>query len=171
MKMQNYLFKLALSICLVGKLNAFELPAPLTSETPSTPLINGPDIFGVRTGSAFLYTIPATGERPMAFGADNWPASLKLDEVTGNITGGIVDKRNYPVVLRGSNSLGPVDKKIVPAEAKLDGDMAVVSRPAVAAPIVVRCAWGNYPVACKLFNAAGLPVAQFCADVPKLSVE
>ena len=36
-------------------------------------------IFGVRPGSPFLFTIPATGERPMKFSADNLPRGLKLD--------------------------------------------------------------------------------------------
>jgi sialate O-acetylesterase len=63
------------------------------------------------------------------------------------------------------------DKKFVAADAKLDGDTVVVSSPAVAAPVAVRYAWVNYPVGCNLFNAAGLPAAQFRTDAPKLSVE
>jgi hypothetical protein len=39
----------------------------LTPPAPATPRINGPNVFGVRPGSPFLYTIPATGERPMTF--------------------------------------------------------------------------------------------------------
>ena len=42
-----------------------------TPPAPDTPRINGPDIFGVRPGSPFLYTIPATGDRPMTFSVDN----------------------------------------------------------------------------------------------------
>ena len=49
------------------------MPAPheekvvLTPKPPATPRINGPRVFGVRPRHPFLYTIPATGERPMEF--------------------------------------------------------------------------------------------------------
>ena len=56
------------------------------------------------------------------------------------------------------------DKKFVPAEARIDGDSVVVNSPDVAAPEAVRYAWVNYPEGCNLFNAAGLPAAQFRTD-------
>jgi len=51
-----------------------EMPAPvapyiLTPTAPATPRINGANVFGVRPRSPFLFTIPATGERPMKFSA------------------------------------------------------------------------------------------------------
>ena len=106
MKIQNYLFQFILAICVAGKLNAQELPAPLTPASPATPCITGPSIFGVRPGSAFLYTIPATGDRPMAFSADKLPAGFKLDAATGHLTGELNSKGTYPVVLRATNALG-----------------------------------------------------------------
>src|SRR6476646_5370431 len=42
-------------------------PEIRTPPAPATPRINGPGIFGVRPNHPFLYTIPATGERPMTF--------------------------------------------------------------------------------------------------------
>jgi alpha-galactosidase len=78
---------------------------------PPTPRINGPGVFGVRPGSALLYAIPATGDRPMTFGADPLPAGLKLDANTGRITGEIIDPGTYPVVLRATNALGAAAKK------------------------------------------------------------
>lgn len=42
-------------------------PLILTPPAPATPRINGPKIFGVRPGSPFQYSIPATGDRPMKF--------------------------------------------------------------------------------------------------------
>jgi alpha-galactosidase len=77
-----------------------------------SPRINGPGVFGVRPGSAFLYTIPATGDRPIAFSADNLPVGLKLDAATGHITGEVVEKGTYSVVLRATNALGAAEKKI-----------------------------------------------------------
>src|SRR5882724_3918781 len=62
--------------------NIVVAPYILTPPAPATPRINGPDVFGVRPGSPFLYTIPATGDRPMTFSADNLPRGLKLDSET-----------------------------------------------------------------------------------------
>ena len=108
---QKYLLKLALALCLVGRLAADELPAPLTPASPPTPRINGPNVFGVRPGSEFLYTIPATGDRPMTFSADNLPAGLKLDARNGRITGEMKGKGIYPIVLHATNALGSAQKK------------------------------------------------------------
>jgi sialate O-acetylesterase len=62
------------------------------------------------------------------------------------------------------------DGKYLLAEAKIDGDTVVVSSAAVAAPMGVRYAWVNFPAGCNLFNAAGLPAAQFRSDAPKLDL-
>ena len=51
----------------------------LTPPPPATPRINGAKIFGVRPGHPFLFTIPATGQRPMEFTVDDLPAGLKVD--------------------------------------------------------------------------------------------
>ena len=77
--------RLLLAFCFGCALNlhaAADAPAApyiLTPPAPATPRINGPDVFGVRPGSPFLYTIPATGDRPMTFSAKNLPRGLKLD--------------------------------------------------------------------------------------------
>ena len=83
----------------------------LTPKSPPTPRINGPTIFGVRPGSPFLYHIPATGDRPMQFSADGLPASLFLDSASGEITGSLVERGEFAVVLHAKNSLGAADKK------------------------------------------------------------
>src|ERR1035441_65403 len=111
MKMQNYLFKFTLFVFLVGKLNASDLPAPLTPSPPPTPRINGANVFGARPGSPFLYTIPATGDRPMEFSAENLPKGLTLDAVTGRITGLLKKKGEYPVMLHAQNAKGVAGKK------------------------------------------------------------
>jgi len=56
------------------------------------------------------------------------------------------------------------DRQFVDAEAKIDGDSVVVSRPDVTMPEAVRYAWDNYPDGCNLYNAAGLPAAPFRTD-------
>ncbi len=83
----------------------------LTPPAPNTPRINGPNVFGVRPGAPFLYTVPATGNRPMTFSADNLPPGLKLDSASGQITGALETKGEFTVILHANNSLGSADKK------------------------------------------------------------
>lgn len=56
--------------------------------------------------------------------------------------------------------------KFVPAEARIEGDMVVVSSPEVTAPVAARYAWSQYPAGCNFYNAAGLPAAPFRTDAP-----
>jgi alpha-galactosidase len=83
----------------------------LTPPTPDTPQIHGPKIFGVRPGSPLLYTIPATGNRPMNFSADNLPAGLQLDSATGQITGSIAQPGEYRIIFHAANSLGNAERQ------------------------------------------------------------
>jgi alpha-galactosidase len=83
----------------------------LTPPAPETPRINGPKVFGVRPGSPFLSTIPATGKRPMEFAADGLPSGLKLDPVTGRITGVLKETGEHVVTLQAKNALGSAAKK------------------------------------------------------------
>ena len=116
---------IALAFCSALNLRAADTNAPyiLTPPAPATPRINGADVFGVRPGSPLLYTIPATGDRPMTFSADKLPRGLKLDPQTGRITGSLRKKKvffffkssktsdDYEVTLHAKNSLGTADKK------------------------------------------------------------
>ena len=86
-------------------------PYILTPAAPATPRINGANVFGVRPGSPFLFTIAATGDRPMTFSVKNLPAGLTLDPTTGHITGLLKDKGNFTVVLGTKNALGSAEKK------------------------------------------------------------
>jgi alpha-galactosidase len=83
----------------------------LTPKPPATPRINGPRVFGVRPGRPFLYSIPATGDRPMEFDVDNLPSGLTLDAKTGQITGVIKQRGEYVVVLRAVNGAGKAQRK------------------------------------------------------------
>ncbi len=97
-----------------------EAPAPATNEpalilTPKPspkPRINGARIFGVRPGNPFLFTIPATGDRPMTYSAQGLPAGLALDPQTGRITGIIKEKGEYVVTLGAQNSQGKAERKL-----------------------------------------------------------
>jgi alpha-galactosidase len=93
-----------------------KLPEPvapyiLTPAAPATPRINGANVFGVRPGSPFLFTIPATGDRPMTFAVKNLPDGLTVDADTGHITGALKTKGEFTVTLVAKNSLGTAEKK------------------------------------------------------------
>jgi alpha-galactosidase len=79
------------------------LSAPKSAPAPR---INGAKIFGVRPGHPFLYTIAATGDRPMQFSVEGLPAGLKVDAQTGFITGTTNDRGEFKVTLRARNALG-----------------------------------------------------------------
>lgn len=78
----------------------------LTPKPGPKPRITGPRIFGVRLGNPFLFTVTATGERPMSFGAQGLPAGLVIDSATGQITGSVRKEGEYKVKLIAKNALG-----------------------------------------------------------------
>jgi alpha-galactosidase len=83
----------------------------LTPKAAAVPRINGPSVFGARPGAPFIYAIPATGTRPMAFSAEGLPASLQLDAVTGRISGKISLPGEFTVGLHARNALGWATRK------------------------------------------------------------
>jgi alpha-galactosidase len=80
------------------------------AESPS-PKINGAKVFGVRPNNPFLFTIAATGTRPMTFAADGLPAGLQLDGQTGRITGTLPTAGSFDVTLKATNASGTVERK------------------------------------------------------------
>ena len=84
----------------------------LTPESPQTPRINSPKVFGATPGNPFLYSISTTGKRPMQFFAQNLPSGLVLDSSTGFITGKVVRRGIYRTTLKAKNELGE-DVKIL----------------------------------------------------------
>ncbi|MBS1655033.1 MAG: NPCBM/NEW2 domain-containing protein, partial [Bacteroidetes bacterium] len=78
----------------------------LTPPPPQTPRINSAKVFGVTPGYPFLYTIVATGKRPMKFSAENLPPGLTLDPKTGIITGSVKERGVYSITLKAKNSFG-----------------------------------------------------------------
>ena len=81
----------------------------LTPKEQPQPRINGARIFGVRPGSPFLFTIPATGKLPMTFAADALPDGLTLDSHTGYITGVLPQRGTFNVTLKARNALGEAE--------------------------------------------------------------
>jgi len=82
----------------------------LTPPAKETPQINGANIFGVRPGSPFLFTISASGKRPMLFTVSGLPGTLSLDSQTGRITGTLYKTGKYTVKLNAKNQLGKASK-------------------------------------------------------------
>ena len=78
----------------------------LTPPPPPTPRIVGAKIYGTRPGHPFLYRIPATGTRPMVFGAEGLPDGLSLDPQTGIISGAVAQAGEHYVRLTARNALG-----------------------------------------------------------------
>ena len=68
-------------------------------------------------------------------------------------------------------TIAGADGKFVSAEANIDGETVLVSSPEVAKPVSVRYAWVNFPDGGHLYNAAGLPAAQFRSDAPNLHLD
>jgi alpha-galactosidase len=84
----------------------------LTPPAPDSPRINGASIFGVRPGNPFLFTIAATGRRPMTFTAENLPAGLILEAATGRITGRLTEPGEHRVTLIAHNALGKATRDL-----------------------------------------------------------
>jgi alpha-galactosidase len=99
-----------------GKPSAIAAPREpavvLTPKPGPQPRINGARTFGVRPGAPFLFTIAATGERPMTFAADNLPAGLTLDPNTGHITGSLKAPGTQRVTLRARNARGEATREL-----------------------------------------------------------
>jgi len=88
-----------------------ENPVILTPKPLRTPRINGARIFGVHPEHPILFTIPATGDRPMTFAVDHLPKGLTVDASTGQIQGRIEKPGEYVVTLRAANQLGKAQRK------------------------------------------------------------
>jgi len=82
------------------------LPKVQPAHQPLSPRINGASVVGNRPGTPFIFTIPATGQRPMEFTARGLPDGLVLDAKTGIITGRVDNAGEYQVAVRVRNTHG-----------------------------------------------------------------
>jgi alpha-galactosidase len=89
-----------------------EAAVVLTPKPSPQPRINGARVFGIRPGSPFLFTVPATGERPITISARNLPAGLQLDPQNGCITGVLAEKGTYAVTLYAQNARGSAERAL-----------------------------------------------------------
>ena len=84
----------------------------LTPKPPARPRINGARAFGVRPGSPVLYTIAASGQRPMWFNAEDLPEGLSINRETGQITGRIRRAGEHKITLVAANDLGEARREL-----------------------------------------------------------
>ena len=89
-----------------------EAPYILSPKPARTPRINSPRVFGARPGHPFLFTLAATGERPLTFAAEGLPEGLALDSKTGRITGTVAKPGTYSTIVRATNTLGTAEQKL-----------------------------------------------------------
>jgi alpha-galactosidase len=91
---------------------AYEEAAILTPKAGPAPRINGARVFGVRPGSPLLFTIAATGERPMRFAAEGLPDGLSLDATTGRISGSLPAPGTHALTLLATNRHGTAKRQL-----------------------------------------------------------
>ncbi len=85
----------------------------LTPRAPNYPMINSAKVFGVRPGDPFLFTVGASGARPMTFHARHLPDGLTLDPETGQITGAIQERGDFRVTLIAQNKFGKAKQEFL----------------------------------------------------------
>ena len=84
----------------------------MTPKGPETPRITGGRVFGVRPGAPFLFTVTASGRKPMTFSAKNLPQGLQLNAETGQITGCLRTAGEHRVSLSARNELGAAEREL-----------------------------------------------------------
>ncbi len=94
-------------------MSSINMLAPVIPWNTGTPVIQGPELTGASGGKPFLYTIPATGARPLVFTAEGLPAGLTLDARTGWITGSVAAEGEYRVLLTAENVHGRAEREFL----------------------------------------------------------
>ncbi len=115
-------------------------------------------------GRLALWAMAKTYGKDVVYSGPIYKQPMKVD---GNkiilhfdhVGGGLVAKGES---LKGFSVAG-ADRKFVWADAKIEGDMVVVSSDKVSEPVAVRYAWADNPV-CNLYNKEGLPATPFRTD-------
>jgi alpha-galactosidase len=83
-------------VVLALALSASAAPLPnIAGGDDPAPRINGARIVGTTPGKPFLFLVPATGQGPLQFSAENLPAGLTIDSATGIVTGSLAEGGTY----------------------------------------------------------------------------
>ncbi len=76
------------------------------------PVFHGATVVGNRPNTDFLFTVPATGERPITFAAYNLPKGLTIDNNSGIITGNVLTVGEYQVKITARNAKGESEETL-----------------------------------------------------------
>lgn len=76
------------------------------------PVFHGAKIMGNYPGTDFLFTVPATGERPITFFSKDLPKGLNMEATTGIIKGKVTEPGSYKVKIIAANAKGKTEQDI-----------------------------------------------------------
>jgi alpha-galactosidase len=89
-----------------------EPPIPIATGTDSRPAIHHPRVVGTTPGRPFLFRIPATGEGPLLFSADELPAGVTLDARSGILSGSVASAGTYTAAVEVAGAAGRAVAKL-----------------------------------------------------------
>lgn len=84
----------------------------LTPPVPDVPRINGPAVFGARSGKAFLHRIPVSGVRPMKLTVEGLPPGVTFDAEKGVLAGRVANVGEVKLRVTAENARGRADRAI-----------------------------------------------------------
>lgn len=79
---------------------------------PAGPKIRPPFVIGTHPGAPMVWTVAATGARPLSFSMKGLPQGLTLNAATGTVTGRVAKAGAYSVRVRAANSHGHDDQTV-----------------------------------------------------------
>ncbi len=88
-----------------------EKPYILTPEAAPVPRLTGPQIFGVRPNRPILHRFTATGQKPMKFTAEGLPQGVKVDDITGQLSGTLPLNGSFDLTVHAANGVGSTSRK------------------------------------------------------------
>ncbi len=86
------------------------------------PVFHGAKVVGNYPNTELIFTVPATGERPIKFSAQQLPDGLKLDESTGIIRGMAGAAGEYKIKITATNSKGKAEEVL---KIKIGSDLCL----------------------------------------------
>jgi alpha-galactosidase len=100
---------LALTVPAIAQAAQTDIVISMTIPGPA-PQIGGPALIAAKTATPFLYTVAATGAKPMSFAATGLPAGLSISPTAGTITGTAPAVGSYPMAVTVTNASGSVQR-------------------------------------------------------------
>jgi hypothetical protein len=95
-----------------ASLTPLEQEIVAAAKSAAAPQFNGARVIGIRPGLPLIYSLAASGERPVVFSAKNLPVGLDLHVDTGIITGTLMKTGEYKIKVTAKNSAGRAETEI-----------------------------------------------------------